>query len=69
VTRDDVLPNNGATAALHLATFDTSPAGLMRLGADAHRVRSALAAESIVAVALPHEDGIRLGLSGREPAA
>jgi len=68
VTPGEVLPHNGATAALHLATLDTSPAGLMRLGADAHRLRSALAAESIVTVALPHEDGIRLGLSAVEPA-
>jgi coenzyme F420-0:L-glutamate ligase/coenzyme F420-1:gamma-L-glutamate ligase len=35
----------------------------MRLGADAHRLRAALAAESIATVALPHEDGIRLDLS------
>ncbi|MCU7725372.1 coenzyme F420-0:L-glutamate ligase [Actinoplanes sp. KI2] len=66
VTSDEVLPHNGVTTALHLATLDTSPAGLMRLGADAHRLRAALAAESIVTVALPHEDGIRLGLSGLE---
>jgi coenzyme F420-0:L-glutamate ligase/coenzyme F420-1:gamma-L-glutamate ligase len=69
VTADEVLPRSEVTAALHLATFDTSPAGLMRLGADAHRVRAALAAESIVTVALPHEDGIRLGLSGPAPAS
>jgi coenzyme F420-0:L-glutamate ligase/coenzyme F420-1:gamma-L-glutamate ligase len=61
----EVLPRNGATAALHLETRDTSPAGLMRLGADAHRLRAALAAESIATVVLPHEDGIRLALSGR----
>jgi len=69
VTPDEVMPHNEVTAALHLTTFDTSPAGLMRLGADAYRVRAALAAESIVTVALPHEDGIRLGLSGPEPSA
>jgi coenzyme F420-0:L-glutamate ligase/coenzyme F420-1:gamma-L-glutamate ligase len=69
VTAGDVLPHNGATAALHLTTLDTSPAGLMRLGADAHRLRAALAAESIVSVPLPHEDGIRLGLSAQEAAA
>jgi len=68
VTPGEVMPHNDVTAALHLTTLDTSPAGLMRLGADAHRLRSALAAESIVTVALPHEDGIRLGLSAVEPA-
>ena len=69
VTPGEVLPHNGVTAALHLATFDTSPAGLMRLGADAHRLRAALAAESIVTIALPHEDGIRLGLSAPPSSA
>jgi coenzyme F420-0:L-glutamate ligase/coenzyme F420-1:gamma-L-glutamate ligase len=64
VTDDDTLPAGSATAALHLRTRDTSPAGLMRLGADAHRLRAALAAESVASVALPHEDGIRLSLSG-----
>ena len=34
----------------------------MRLGSDAHRLRSALAAESIATLSLPHEDGIRLDL-------
>jgi coenzyme F420-0:L-glutamate ligase/coenzyme F420-1:gamma-L-glutamate ligase len=63
VTPADVLPHNGATAALHLTARDTTPAGLMRLGADAHRLRAALAAESIATVVLPHEDGIRLDLS------
>jgi coenzyme F420-0:L-glutamate ligase/coenzyme F420-1:gamma-L-glutamate ligase len=57
-------PHAGAAAALHLQSRDTSPAGLMRLGADAHRLQAALAAESIASVALPHEDGIRLSLSG-----
>jgi coenzyme F420-0:L-glutamate ligase/coenzyme F420-1:gamma-L-glutamate ligase len=63
VTPADVMPNNGATAALHLTTRDNSPTGWMRLGADTHRLRAALAAESIATVTLPHEDGIRLDLS------
>ena len=62
----EVMPHHGATAALHLQTRDTTPPGLMRLGADAHRLRAALAAEAIATVALPHEDGIRLDLSGTE---
>jgi coenzyme F420-0:L-glutamate ligase/coenzyme F420-1:gamma-L-glutamate ligase len=60
----EVFAANGATAALHLKTRDLTPAGLMRLGADAHRLRAALAAESVASVALPHDDGIRLDLSG-----
>ena len=60
----EAVPGSGATAALHLSTRDLSPAGLMRLGADAHRLRAALAAESIPTLALPHEDGVRLELSG-----
>jgi coenzyme F420-0:L-glutamate ligase/coenzyme F420-1:gamma-L-glutamate ligase len=60
----EVLPGNGVTAALHLHARDATPVGLMRLGADAHRLRAALAAESIATIALPHEDGIRLELSG-----
>ncbi|MFF5291394.1 coenzyme F420-0:L-glutamate ligase [Paractinoplanes globisporus] len=68
VAQAEVLPHNGATAALHLAARDTDPPSLMRLGADAHRLRAALAAESIASVVLPHEDGIRLGLSGLSPA-
>ncbi|WP_307872913.1 coenzyme F420-0:L-glutamate ligase [Paractinoplanes ovalisporus] len=64
VTPAEVVTGSGATAALHLTTRDASPAGWMRLGADAHRLRAALAAESIVTLSLPHEDGIRLELSG-----
>jgi coenzyme F420-0:L-glutamate ligase/coenzyme F420-1:gamma-L-glutamate ligase len=64
VTPAEVVPGSGATAALHLRTLDKSPMGLMRLGADAHRLRAALAAESVVTLSLPHEDGIRLELSG-----
>lgn len=59
----DILPGNGATAALHIACPGTSPAAFMRLGADVHRLRSALAAEGIHSVVLPHDDGIRLDLS------
>ncbi|GID26656.1 hypothetical protein Abr02nite_16390 [Paractinoplanes brasiliensis] len=64
VTAAEVVDGSGATAALHLTTRDTTPPGLMRLGADAHRLRAALAAESIVTLSLPHEDGLRLELSG-----
>jgi coenzyme F420-0:L-glutamate ligase/coenzyme F420-1:gamma-L-glutamate ligase len=67
VTPAEIMPHNRATAALHLTTRDNSPAGWMRLGADAHRLRAALAAESIDSVTLPHEDGIRLDLSAHTP--
>jgi coenzyme F420-0:L-glutamate ligase len=64
VTPAEVLAGNGATAALHIAGPAGSPAAFMRLGADVHRLRIALAAEGIPSVPLPHEDGIRLDLSG-----
>ncbi|MBU2670423.1 coenzyme F420-0:L-glutamate ligase [Actinoplanes bogorensis] len=64
VTPAEAITGSGATAALHLTTRDMTPIGLMRLGADAHRLRAALAAESIVTLSLPHDDGIRLELSG-----
>ena len=60
----EVVTGSGATAALQLRSLDVSPVGLMRLGADAHRVRAALAAESIATLSLPHQDSIRLELSG-----
>lgn len=64
ITPTDPSPTAGCTAALHLHTQDASPAGWMRLGADAQRLQAALAAERVASVSLPHEDGIRLELSG-----
>ncbi|MEV6847099.1 coenzyme F420-0:L-glutamate ligase [Actinoplanes sp. NPDC051411] len=64
VTPAEVFPGNGATAALHVACPGNSPAAFMRLGADVHRLRVALAAEGIPSVPLPHDDGVRLDLSG-----
>ncbi|MEV4351958.1 coenzyme F420-0:L-glutamate ligase [Actinoplanes sp. NPDC049596] len=60
----EAIAGSGATAAFHLSTRDASPAGYMTLGADAHRLRAALAAEGIPTLSLPHEDGLRLELSG-----
>ncbi|GIM89264.1 hypothetical protein Ato02nite_010570 [Paractinoplanes toevensis] len=57
-------PSATNAVALHLQTRDTTAAGLIRLGADAHRLRAALAAESVTSIPLPHDDGIRLELSG-----
>jgi coenzyme F420-0:L-glutamate ligase/coenzyme F420-1:gamma-L-glutamate ligase len=64
VTPAEVLRGNGATAALHVTCPGNSPGAFMRLGADVHRLRVALAAEGILSVPLPHDDGIRLELSG-----
>jgi len=64
-----ILRGNGATAALHIASPGNSPAAFMRLGADAHRLRVALAAEGVLSVVLPHDDGIRLDLSAPSPSA
>ena len=60
----ETIPDNGATAALHIAARNTSPVACMRLGADVHRLRAALAAEGVRTVVIPHDDGIRLDLSG-----
>jgi coenzyme F420-0:L-glutamate ligase/coenzyme F420-1:gamma-L-glutamate ligase len=65
VTRADLLPENGATAALRLIPSGDTPAALMRLGADAHRLRSALAAEGLSSEALPQPDGLLIAISGR----
>jgi coenzyme F420-0:L-glutamate ligase / coenzyme F420-1:gamma-L-glutamate ligase len=56
-------PENGATAGIRLAPPDTSPAAWVRLGADAHRLRAALAAEGVASTLLPQDDGVLLALS------
>ena len=66
VTPAEAMPHGNATAALHLSTRDASPQGFMRLGADAHRLRAALSAEGVASALMPHEDGVRLALSGAE---
>jgi coenzyme F420-0:L-glutamate ligase / coenzyme F420-1:gamma-L-glutamate ligase len=66
ITEPAPSPHDGATAALHLQTPDVTPAGLMRLGADSHRLRAALAAEAIATIPLPDADGIRLHLTAPE---
>jgi coenzyme F420-0:L-glutamate ligase / coenzyme F420-1:gamma-L-glutamate ligase len=63
--RMTVTPAGSPSAvALHLAPTHPTPEGFMRLGADAHRLRVLLAAEGIATAVLPHDDGIRLYLSG-----
>ena len=65
VTPAEILPDNGATAALHLTPPSSTPAALMRLGADAHRLRAALAAEGVASASLTQHDGLLLALSAR----
>ena len=64
IVPSETIPDNGATAALHVSVRGTTPVDFMRLGADVHRLRAALAAEGILTVVLPHEDGIRVDMSG-----
>ncbi len=64
ITPAEALPHNGASVALHLSPHHRDPAAFLRLGADAHRLRAALAAEGVASVVLLHDDGIRLYLSG-----
>jgi coenzyme F420-0:L-glutamate ligase/coenzyme F420-1:gamma-L-glutamate ligase len=63
VVRAEVPPDNGATAAIRLTPPAATPAALIRLGADAHRLRAALAAEGVASVLLPDGDGLLLALS------
>ena len=63
ITPAEALRGNGAATALHIACPGSSPAAFMRLGADVHRLRAALAAEGVHSVVLPQADGIRLDLS------
>ena len=64
ITPAAVRPGTGAIAALDVACDGTSATAYMRLGADVHRLRSALAAEGVRSVAVPHDDGIHLDLFG-----
>jgi len=59
----EILPDNGATAALRLYPPVRTAGGLIRLGADAHRLRAALAAEGVASVLLTDDDGVLLALS------
>jgi coenzyme F420-0:L-glutamate ligase/coenzyme F420-1:gamma-L-glutamate ligase len=63
ITTADVHLENGATAALRLTPAGATPAAFMRLGADAHRLRAALAAEGLASEALPQQDGLLVTIS------
>ena len=53
----------GGGAAVHLSPAGTGPATLIRLGADAHRLRAALAAEGVPSDALIQDDGVVVTLT------
>jgi coenzyme F420-0:L-glutamate ligase/coenzyme F420-1:gamma-L-glutamate ligase len=65
-----VAPDHGSTAlratALRVTAPGTTVAALIRLGADAHRLRAALAAEGLVSTGVTTDAGgtVRIGLSG-----
>ena len=54
------------TAGLRLTPPATTPAALIRLGADAHRLRAALAAEGLASAMLVEDLGVLLTVSARE---
>jgi coenzyme F420-0:L-glutamate ligase/coenzyme F420-1:gamma-L-glutamate ligase len=59
-----VTAEDGGTA-LRVGTAGTTPAALVRLGADAHRLRAALAAEGVTSSHATADDGtVRIGLTG-----
>jgi coenzyme F420-0:L-glutamate ligase/coenzyme F420-1:gamma-L-glutamate ligase len=59
-----VTAEDGGTA-LRVGTTGTTPAALVRLGADAHRLRAALAAEGVSSSHSMADDGtVRIGLAG-----
>jgi coenzyme F420-0:L-glutamate ligase/coenzyme F420-1:gamma-L-glutamate ligase len=63
VTAAELLPE-GVTAALRLTPpAGAGPATWMRLGADAHRLRVALAAEGVASTVLPEAGGLLVALS------
>jgi len=64
-----VAPGTGITrsddgTALHLSPPEPAAAALIRLGADAHRLRAALAAEGVVSEALFRDDGVTVRITG-----
>jgi coenzyme F420-0:L-glutamate ligase/coenzyme F420-1:gamma-L-glutamate ligase len=63
VTAAEVVPS-GAAAALRLTPPEVAgPAVWVRLGADAHRLRAALAAEGVASAVLPEAGGVVIALS------
>ncbi len=63
VTAAEELPEGSAAALRLTPPADDGPASWMRLGADAHRLRAALAAEGVASSVLPGTDGLLLALS------
>jgi coenzyme F420-0:L-glutamate ligase/coenzyme F420-1:gamma-L-glutamate ligase len=63
VTAAEVVPAGASAALLVTAPPGAGPAVWMRLGADAHRLRAALAAEGVRSTVLPQGDGLLVALS------
>jgi coenzyme F420-0:L-glutamate ligase/coenzyme F420-1:gamma-L-glutamate ligase len=64
-----VAPGTGITrtddgTALRLSPPEPAAAALIRLGADAHRLRAALAAEGVASEALFRDDGVTVRITG-----
>jgi coenzyme F420-0:L-glutamate ligase/coenzyme F420-1:gamma-L-glutamate ligase len=64
-----LAPGTGITrtdggTALHLRPPMSGAAALIRLGADAHRLRAALAAEGVASEALIRDDGVTVRITG-----
>jgi coenzyme F420-0:L-glutamate ligase/coenzyme F420-1:gamma-L-glutamate ligase len=55
----------GATATVRCTPPGTDAAALIRLGADVHRLRAALAAEGLISTVVPDGDGVLVAVSGR----
>jgi coenzyme F420-0:L-glutamate ligase / coenzyme F420-1:gamma-L-glutamate ligase len=58
IAPDTAITRGDGGALLHLSPADTGTTALIRLGADAHRLRAALAAEGVASEALITDDGV-----------
>jgi coenzyme F420-0:L-glutamate ligase/coenzyme F420-1:gamma-L-glutamate ligase len=58
VAAGTVITREDGGAVLHLGPADAGATGFIRLGADAHRLRAALAAEGVASEALIRDDGV-----------
>ena len=63
VTPAEVVPDGAAGALRFAAPAGAGPAEWMRLGADAHRFRVALAAEGVASAVLPEAGGLLVALT------
>ncbi len=61
----EVVPDGAAGALRCTPPAGAGPAEWMRLGADVHRLRAALAAEGVASTVLPEAGGLLVALTGR----